>query len=96
VSRLELPCVGQALSLQTELEPIGIVYGAQLGGLEAAKKLKTAKNRKPKEAKKKKTVKKRKRTDRKTTFPEQEHSPTLDTEGDEDTVLVEALRSTGP
>jgi hypothetical protein len=67
-----------------------------LEGIETAKKLKTAKNRKPKEAKKKKTVKKRKRTDRKTTYPEQDHSPTLDTEGDKDAVLVEALRSTGP
>jgi hypothetical protein len=67
-----------------------------LGGLEAAKKLKTSKNRQPKDAKKKKTVKKRKRTDRETTYPEQDHSHTLNTKGDEDAVLVEALRSTGP
>jgi hypothetical protein len=65
-----------------------------LGGLEAAKKLKTAKNRQPKDAKKKKTVKKRNRTDRKTTYPEHDHSHTLNTEGDEDAVLVEALRPT--
>jgi hypothetical protein len=67
-----------------------------LGGLGAAKKLKTSKNRKPKDAKKKKPVKKRKRTDQKTTHPEHDNTHTTDPENEDekDTFLVEALRPT--